>query len=137
MTEPYTIHMFVVDGDPDGLKIVDRQDWIGWGIAFPPVRVDSHLQAQGVQLTAGVYILSDAGKHKVVFSAPAKEIRPVPFRGATPGLMQGPHCTALTKLLNTPSGGDLFCSGATVSDSPGTASAADQPAQQPHPKRSD
>ncbi len=35
MAEPYTIHIFVVDGDPGGVKIVDRQNWTGWGIAFP------------------------------------------------------------------------------------------------------
>lgn len=35
MPEPYTIRVFVVDGDPDGIKIVDRSNWTGWGIAFP------------------------------------------------------------------------------------------------------
>ena len=35
MPEPYTIRIFVVDGDPDGVKIVDRSNWTGWGIAFP------------------------------------------------------------------------------------------------------
>jgi len=35
MPEPYTIRIFVVDGDLDGVKIVDRQNWTGWGIAFP------------------------------------------------------------------------------------------------------
>jgi len=29
MAEPYTIHIFVVDGDPDGVKIVDREIWTG------------------------------------------------------------------------------------------------------------
>ena len=35
MAEPYTIRIFLVDGDPDGVKIVTRQNWTGWGIAFP------------------------------------------------------------------------------------------------------
>jgi len=35
MLKPYTIHIFVVDGDPEGVKIVYRQNWTGWGIAFP------------------------------------------------------------------------------------------------------
>jgi len=55
----------------------------------------------------------DAGKYKVVFSAPAKEIPPIPLGDATPGSMQGPRYTALTKLLNAPSVGDLFGRGGT------------------------
>ncbi len=35
ISEPYTLHIFVVDGDPDGVKIIDRQNWTGWCIAFP------------------------------------------------------------------------------------------------------
>lgn len=35
MPVPYTIHVFVLNGEPDGVKIVDRQNWTGWGIAFP------------------------------------------------------------------------------------------------------
>lgn len=34
MPESHTIHIFAVAGDPDGVKIVDRQNWIGWGVAF-------------------------------------------------------------------------------------------------------
>ena len=46
MAEPYTIHIFVVDGDPDGVKIVDRQKWTGWGIAFPRSSWPSVVQAR-------------------------------------------------------------------------------------------
>ena len=35
MPEPYTIHIFVLNGDPEGVRIVDRQNWTGWGIVFP------------------------------------------------------------------------------------------------------
>ena len=57
MAEPYTIHIFVVDGDPDGVKIVDRQNWTGWGIAFPRSSWTSVCKRKEFG-TPGVYILS-------------------------------------------------------------------------------
>ena len=57
MAEPYTIHIFVVDGDPDGVKIVDRQNWTGWGIAFPR-SAWPRISRRREFTTAGVYILS-------------------------------------------------------------------------------
>jgi len=35
MGEPYTIRIFVPDGDPEGAKIVELLNWTGVGIAFP------------------------------------------------------------------------------------------------------
>jgi hypothetical protein len=35
MAEPYTIRIFVPDGDPEGLRIIDRMNWTGLGIVFP------------------------------------------------------------------------------------------------------
>ena len=35
MTEPFTIRIFVPDGDPEGVRIIDRMNWTGVGIAFP------------------------------------------------------------------------------------------------------
>lgn len=55
--EPYTLHVFVVDGDPDGVKIVDRQNWTGWCIAFPRsawTRINNRKEFR----SSGVYILS-------------------------------------------------------------------------------
>lgn len=61
MAEPYTIHIFVVDGDPDGVKIVDRQNWTGWGIAFPRSTWPG-ISKRREFATAGVYILSGPGE---------------------------------------------------------------------------
>jgi hypothetical protein len=55
--EPYTIHIFVVSGDPDGVKIVNRQNWTGWCIAFPRSAWPS-VSKRPEFGTAGVYILS-------------------------------------------------------------------------------
>ena len=35
MAEPFTIRIFVPDGDPEGVRIIDRMNWTGTGIAFP------------------------------------------------------------------------------------------------------
>jgi len=35
VSEPYTIRLFVLEGDPDGVKIVDHLNCTGVGIAFP------------------------------------------------------------------------------------------------------
>ncbi|MFA5321443.1 MAG: GIY-YIG nuclease family protein [Smithella sp.] len=56
MAEPYTIHIFVVDGDPDGVKIVDRQNWTGWGMAFPRSSWPNIAKRSEFN-TPGVYIL--------------------------------------------------------------------------------
>jgi hypothetical protein len=61
LAEPYTIHIFVVDGDPDGVKIVDRQNWTGWGIAFPRSAWPG-ISKRREFATPGVYILSGAGE---------------------------------------------------------------------------
>jgi hypothetical protein len=35
MSDPYTIRIFVPEGDPEGLRIIDRMNWTGLGIVFP------------------------------------------------------------------------------------------------------
>lgn len=35
MTTPYTIKIHVLNGDPEGVRIIDRMNWTGQGIAFP------------------------------------------------------------------------------------------------------
>jgi hypothetical protein len=35
MTEPFTIRIFVPDGDPEGVRIVDRLNWTGKGLVVP------------------------------------------------------------------------------------------------------
>ena len=33
--DPFTIRIFVPDGDPEGVRIIDRMNWTGLGIVFP------------------------------------------------------------------------------------------------------
>jgi hypothetical protein len=56
MADPYTIRIFVPDGNPEGLRIIDRMNWTGLGIAFP--REDWPKIKQRSEFSKpGVYIL--------------------------------------------------------------------------------
>lgn len=55
---PFSLRIFVVDGDPDGLRLVDRSNWIGKAVMFPralypEVRNRTEFQQTGVYLLIG------------------------------------------------------------------------------------
>lgn len=55
---PFTLRIFVADGDPDGLRLVDRSNWNGKAVMFPRalyprVRERKEFQAPGVYLLLG------------------------------------------------------------------------------------
>jgi len=54
--EPYTIRLFVLDGDPEGTKIVELLNWTGVGIAFPR-SAWPQMKARSEFKKSGVYIL--------------------------------------------------------------------------------
>ena len=56
MPDPYTIRIFVPDGDPEGIRIIDRMNWTGVGIAFPRSKWLEVNRRDDIQ-RAGVYIL--------------------------------------------------------------------------------
>ena len=33
--QPFSLRIFVADGDPDGLRVVERSNWIGKALVFP------------------------------------------------------------------------------------------------------
>lgn len=56
--DPYTIRIFVPDGNPEGVRIVDKLNWTGMGIAFPrsrwnEVRLRPQLASPGVYVLVG------------------------------------------------------------------------------------
>lgn len=58
--KPFTIRIYLPQGDPTGIRVVDRLNWTGIAIAFPreswdEVKALSHLKASG---DVGVYVLS-------------------------------------------------------------------------------
>jgi hypothetical protein len=54
--DPFTIRIFVPDGDPEGVRIIDRMNWTGLGIVFPRSKWLEVRQRQEFTRT-GVYIL--------------------------------------------------------------------------------
>lgn len=55
---PFSLRIFVVDGDPDGLRVVERSNWIGKALVFPralypQVRKRAEFQQAGVYLLLG------------------------------------------------------------------------------------
>lgn len=34
MTTPFSVRIFVADGDPDGLRLVERSNWVGNALIF-------------------------------------------------------------------------------------------------------
>lgn len=56
MADPFTIRIFVPDGDPEGVRLIDRMNWTGLGLAFPRLKWPEVRQRPELQRT-GVYIL--------------------------------------------------------------------------------
>lgn len=56
MADPFTIRIFVPDGDPEGVRLIDRMNWTGIGVAFPRNKWSEIRQRPELQRT-GVYIL--------------------------------------------------------------------------------
>jgi hypothetical protein len=55
---PFSLRIFVADGDPDGLRLVERSNWIGKAVIFPravypQVRNRDEFQQAGVYLLLG------------------------------------------------------------------------------------
>ena len=55
-SDPFTIRIFVPDGDPEGVRIIDRMNWTGLGIVFPRAKWPDVRQRSEFSRT-GVYIL--------------------------------------------------------------------------------
>lgn len=57
MAEPFTIRIFVPNGDPDGVRIIDRMNWTGVGLVFPRVEWPN-IKHRSEFTRTGVYILA-------------------------------------------------------------------------------
>lgn len=56
MADPFTIRIFVPDGDPEGVRLIDRMNWTGLGLTFPRLKWPDVRQRPEMMRT-GVYIL--------------------------------------------------------------------------------
>jgi hypothetical protein len=61
MSDPYTIRIFVPDGNPEGVKIVDSLNWTGIGVAFPRSDWPSICKRSEFD-NSGIYILVGAAE---------------------------------------------------------------------------
>jgi len=57
MSIPFSISIFVADGDPDGLRIVERTNWNGKAVIFPRVFLPKVINQLSEFRQAGVYLL--------------------------------------------------------------------------------
>ena len=56
MADPFTIRIFVPDGDPEGVRLIDRMNWTGLGLVFR--RSDwSEVRNRGEMQRTGIYVL--------------------------------------------------------------------------------
>lgn len=58
MANPFTIKIFVADGDPEGIRIIDRMNWTGRGLVFrrsdwADVRKRDEMQHTGIYILVG------------------------------------------------------------------------------------
>ena len=56
MSDPFSIRVFVADGDPQGVRLVDRMNWTGVGVVFPREQWPTARNRAELART-GVYIL--------------------------------------------------------------------------------
>ena len=61
MADPYTIRVFVPDGDPEGPKVVELLNWTGVGLAFPRSAWPDMKQRTEFD-RSGVYVLSGSAE---------------------------------------------------------------------------
>ena len=54
--KPFTLRIFVADGDPDGLRVVERSNWSGKALVFPRPLFPKIKQRQEF-LQTGIYLL--------------------------------------------------------------------------------
>ncbi|MCW5730153.1 MAG: GIY-YIG nuclease family protein [Alphaproteobacteria bacterium] len=60
MAESFTIRIFLPDGDPEGVRLFDRMNWTGLGVAFPRAKWQEVRKRPELQRT-GIYILAGYG----------------------------------------------------------------------------
>lgn len=56
MSIPFSLRIFVANGDPDGLRIVDKSNWIGKALMFPRALLPQ-VKARPELAQTGVYLL--------------------------------------------------------------------------------
>ena len=61
MPQAFTLRVFMPDGDPAGVRLIDRMNWTGLGIVFPRSKWKDIRMREEFERT-GVYILTGYGE---------------------------------------------------------------------------
>ena len=75
---PFSLRIFVADGDPDGLRIVDKSNWIGKALMFPRALLPQ-VKARPELAQTGVYLLLGPrpdGEGEMLYVGEGDPIRP-------------------------------------------------------------
>ena len=76
--KPFSLRIFVADGDPDGLRLVERSNWVGKAIVFPRALLPKIKQRVELDQT-GVYLLlgpRDDGEGEMLYIGEGDPVRP-------------------------------------------------------------
>ena len=77
-TTPFSLRIFVVDGDPDGLRVIDRTNWNGKALVFPRSLLPTVKQRPEFMQT-GVYLLVGPrpdGEGEMLYVGEGDPVRP-------------------------------------------------------------
>lgn len=75
---PFSLRIFVADGDPDGLRLVERSNWVGKALMFPRALLPQVKQRAELSQT-GVYLLlgpREDGEGDMLYVGEGDPIRP-------------------------------------------------------------
>lgn len=75
---PFSIRLFVADGDPDGLRTIERSNWSGVGLIFPRALFPEVKPREEFGRT-GVYLLlgpRDDGEGEMIYIGQGDPVRP-------------------------------------------------------------
>jgi len=76
--KPFSLRIFVADGDPDGLRLVERSNWVGKAIVFPRALLPKIKQRAELNQT-GVYLLlgpREDGEGEMLYIGEGDPVRP-------------------------------------------------------------
>ncbi|MBZ0097200.1 MAG: GIY-YIG nuclease family protein [Sulfuricella sp.] len=76
--KPFSLRIFVADGDPDGLRVVERSNWVGKAIVFPRALLPKIKQRAELGQT-GVYLLlgpRENGEGEMLYLGEGDPVRP-------------------------------------------------------------
>jgi hypothetical protein len=78
LSTPFSLRIFVADGDPDGLRIVEKSNWIGKALVFPRALLPQ-VKARPELAQTGVYLLLGPrpdGEGEMLYVGEGDPIRP-------------------------------------------------------------